>query len=559
MVSSLFKLRLNNAECITPMKRRNFVRLASAAGLSTIAFPFAQCQPKAGEKANSADQPSFEFAEMTVAEMQQRMKGGTLTSRALTQAYLDQIAALDKEGPKINAVIELNPDALGIAEAMDKERKDGKVRGPMHGIPILIKDNIDTADKMQTTAGSLALTGNVASGDAFVVKRLREAGAVILGKTNLSEWANFRSTRSSSGWSSRGGQTKNPYILDRSPCGSSSGSGVAVAANLCAVAVGTETNGSVTCPASMNGVVGIKPTVGLVSRSGIIPISKTQDTAGPFGRTVADATVLFSAMIGGDLADPARTTVTYKAFNDLSASLDINGLQGKRIGVDKGFLKQHEGVDSLLKQALNQMRQKGATIVEVEYMKTQQTDGAESIVLQYEFKDGVNKYLSKSNAKPKSLEALIAFNKANAATAMPYFQQELFEISQSRGDLESKEYKDALAKIMHVGDLLNELFESQKLDALCGPATGPSWCTDLVNGDFWTGYGGYGPAAVSGFPSITVPMGAVNELPIGLSFLGKAYGEAALIRIAYAYEQASKNRKAPKFIETITGGRPQRG
>ncbi|SKB93057.1 amidase [Dyadobacter psychrophilus] len=532
------------------MKRRNFVRLASAAGITTVAFPFFQCKsnPAGQEKQEHSE---FALAEMTVAQMQEQMKNGTLSSHSITKHYLDQIASLDQDGPKIKAVIEINPDALALADAMDAERKNGKVRGPMHGIPVLIKDNIDTKDKMQTTAGSIALAGNIASLDAFVVKKMREAGAVILGKTNMSEWANFRSTRSASGWSSRGGQTRNPYILDRSPCGSSSGSGAAVAANLCAVAVGTETNGSIACPAAMNGVVGIKPTVGLVSRSGIIPISTTQDTAGPLGRTVADAATLLSAMVGADANDPAETAVKYENFTDFTASLDVNGLNGKRIGIEKDFLKQHEDVDSLLRRALDQMTKKGAVIVEVDYMKTQKTDGAESILLQYEFKDGVNKYLSKSNAKIKSLEALIAFNKANAAKAMPYFQQELFEISQEKGNLESKEYKDALEKILNVRNALNALFESEKLDALCGPATGPAWCNDLVNGDFWTGYGGYGPAAVSGFPSVTVPMGAVDELPIGISFLGKAFGEAELIRIAYAYEQASKNRKAPRFIKTV--------
>lgn len=526
------------------------MRLASAAGITTIAFPLFQCQSKPASQ-EKPEHSKLALAEMTVDRMQEQMQKGVLSSHAITKHYLDQIALLDKNGPKINAVIEINPDALAIADAMDAERKNGKVRGPMHGIPVLIKDNIDTKDKMQTTAGSIALAGNIASLDAFVVKKMREAGAVILGKTNMSEWANFRSTRSASGWSSRGGQTKNPYILDRSPCGSSSGSGAAVAANLCAVAVGTETNGSIACPAAMNGVVGIKPTVGLVSRSGIIPISATQDTAGPLGRTVADAAMLLGAMVGADASDPSKTAVAYENFTDFTASLDPDGLNGKRIGIEKGFLKQHEDVDLLLKKALDQMRQKGAVIVEVDYMKTQKVDGAESILLQYEFKDGLNKYLSKSNAKIKSLEALIAFNKANAAKAMPYFQQELLEISQAKGDLESKEYKDALEKILNVRNALNALFDAEKLDALCGPATGPAWCNDLVNGDFWTGYGGYGPAAVSGFPSVTVPMGAVDELPIGISFLGKAFGEAELIRIAFAYEQASKNRKAPRFIGTV--------
>ncbi|MCF2487196.1 amidase [Dyadobacter sp. CY347] len=534
------------------MKRRNFVRLTSAAGIAMAAFPILNCN-SGTRNGKKPDASAFQLSEMTVAQMQDGMKKGTLTSRAITKSYLDQIALLDRNGPKINAVIEINPDALAIAEAMDAERKKGRLRGPMHGIPILIKDNIDTKDKMQTTAGSIALSGNIASNDAFVVKKLREAGAVILGKTNLSEWANFRSTQSSSGWSSRGGQTKNPYILDRSPCGSSSGSGAAVAANLCAVAVGTETNGSIACPAATNGVVGIKPTVGLVSRSGIIPISATQDTAGPLGRTVADAATLLSVMIGADENDPSRIPVTHQKFTDFSGSFDLNGLNGKRIGVEKGFLKQNKDVDALLQKALVQMKEKGAVIVEVDYMKTQKVDNAESIVLQYEFKDGLNKYLSKSNAKIKSLAELIAFNKANAAKAMPYFQQELLEISEGRGSLQSKEYQEALAKILNVRNALNALFESEKLDALCGPATGPAWCNDLVKGDLWSGYGGYGPAAISGFPSVTVPMGAVNELPIGISFLGKAFADAGLIRIAYAYEQASKNRTAPKFIETLAG------
>jgi len=531
------------------MKRRTFIHIASAAGLSSVAFGFAGCRQD--EKKNGKNEnPAFQPAEMTVAEMQKKMQNGELTSRSLTQQYLDQIEKYDRNGPKLNSVIELNPDALSIADAMDKERKSGKTRGAMHGIPVLIKDNINTADKMQTTAGSLALEGNIAATDAFVVKKLREAGAVILGKTNLSEWANFRSTRSSSGWSSRGGQTHNPYVLDRSPCGSSSGSGVAVAANLCAVAVGTETNGSIACPASMNGVVGIKPTVGLVSRSGIIPISKTQDTAGPLARTVADAAALLGAMTGFDEQDAPENS-GQEEISDYTVFLISEGLKGKRIGVEKGFLKQHEGIDSLLKKALDQMKSQGATIVEVEFMKTEDVGGAESAVLQYEFKDGVNKYLSASNAKIKSLEGLIAFNKANEAKVMPNFKQELFEISQSKGDLESKEYKDALAKIIQVRNLLNKELEANKLDALCGPATGPSWCIDPVNGDFWTGYGSYGPAAISGFPSITVPMGSVNELPVGISFLGKAYSEPSLISIAYAYEQASKNRKAPQFIKTV--------
>lgn len=530
------------------MKRRNFIQLASLTGFSSIAFAFTRF----GQR-EVAPLPIASFPEMTVAEMQKQMQTGRLTSVALTRYYLDQIAKTDQAGPKLNSIIETNPDALRIAAALDAERRSGKFRGAMHGIPVLLKDNINTADKMKTTAGSLALQDHIAGKDASIVAKLREAGAVILGKTNLSEWANFRSTRSSSGWSSRGGQTKNPYVLDRSPCGSSSGSAVAVAANLCAVAVGTETNGSIACPASMNGVVGIKPTVGLVSRSGIIPISRTQDTAGPFGRTVADAAALLGALAGQDPSDPARLASPGPPPADYTPFLDPNGLKNKRIGIEKSLLKVHEGIDNLLTRALEQLKSQGAEIVEIEYMKTQRLPGAESLVLQYEFKEGINNYLASSNTRIRSLEGLIAFNKANEAKTMPYFKQELFESAQAKGDLDSKEYKDALGKITSVGEALNELFEKHKLDALCGPSTGPSWCIDLVNGDFWTGYGAYGPAALAGFPSITMPMGMFNGLPAGISFLGKAYQEPELIRIAYAYEQVSKNRTTPAFKKTITG------
>ncbi|MGX5853111.1 amidase [Dyadobacter jiangsuensis] len=524
------------------MKRRNFLRLGSAAGLFTIMPAFAR---------PARTIAPGEFTEMTIAEMQKRMQAGRLTSLALTRHYLDEIARIDKAGPKLASVIEVNPDAARIAAALDKERKSGRTRGPLHGIPVLLKDNIDTADRMKTTAGSLALLDNVASQDAFLVARLREAGAVILGKTNLSEWANFRSTRSSSGWSSRGGQTHNPYVLDRSPCGSSSGSAVAVAANLCAVAVGTETNGSIACPASMNGVVGIKPTVGLVSRNGVIPISQTQDTAGPFGRTVADAAALLGAMAGQDPKDVTQHKPQQKLPTDYSAYLDPNGLRGKRIGIEKSMLKMHEGIDGLLGKALEQLKEAGAEIVEVEYMKLQKLPGSESLVLQYEFKDGINRYLSASNAKIKSLEGLIEFNKANKAKTMPYFGQELFESSQAKGDLNTKEYKEALEKINGVADALTDLLDKHKLDALCGPSTGAAWCTDPVNGDFWTGYGSYGPAALSGFPSITLPMGMLSGLPVGISFLAKAYQEPELIRIAYAYEQVSHNRVAPGYVRSL--------
>ena len=530
------------------MKRRNFIKLSSAAGISAAFLPLLNCtNPK-----KSTLPGNFELSETTIASLQNKMKSGDLTARKITQMYLDEIAKIDKAGPKLNSVIEINPDALTIADTLDKERKTGKIRSPLHGIPVLIKDNIDTADKMQTTAGSIALEGNIASADAFIVQQLRKAGAVILGKTNLSEWANFRSSRSSSGWSSRGGQTKNPYILDRSPCGSSSGSGVAVAANLCTIAIGTETNGSIACPASMNGVVGIKPTVGLISRSGIIPISKTQDTAGPFARTVTDAAILLTIMAGTDPKDPVTMESKGHEQKDYTKFLDKNGLRGKRIGVEKTFLKDHEEMDSLLRNALDQMKNLGAEIIETEFMQFNDTDGAESDVLQYEFKDGVNKYLSASNAKIKSLEELIAFNKQNEARAMPGFKQETLIESQAKGDLNDEAYLKALKKIIAVRKRIDEELQKNNLDALCGPATGPSWCIDPVNGDSWTGYGAYGPAALAGYPSLTMPMGNIRELPIGISFLGKAYDESGLISIAFAYEQASRKRTVPEFKPTIS-------
>jgi amidase len=538
------------------MDRRNFLKNSSLAGLSITTLSAIGCnsqETKTKESHTTVDSDNFELNEVTVDELQKRMQTGQTTSRSITQKYLDRINAIDKNGPKLNSIIELNPDALSIADALDKERKNGKVRGPLHGIPVLIKDNIDTADKMQTTAGALALEGNIAKNDAFVAKKLRQAGAVILGKTNLSEWANFRSSRSVSGWSSRGGQTRNAYVLDRSPCGSSSGSGVAVAANLCTVAVGTETDGSIACPASINGVVGIKPTVGLVSRAGIIPISKTQDTAGPFGRTVKDAVLLLNALVGADPNDPVTSESVGKAKTDYSQFLDANALKGKRIGVEKTFLKHHEAIDALLREALQQLKNAGATIVEVEFVDQYNKLGsAEFEVLKYEFKDGVDKYLSTANAKVKSLHDVINYNKQNEAKAMPYFKQETLDSSQKLGGLESKEYVTAVTKSTSIRKFLDDLMQKNSLNALCGPATGASWCIDFVNGDYSTGYGAYGPAAMAGYPSITVPMGMVNELPIGLSFISTAYDEPNLIAIGYAYEQLSRKRIKPGFKPTFS-------
>jgi amidase len=525
------------------MNRRSFVEKSALAALAIPFVSLSSCKPTAAPLAAEA----FSLEEATIAALQEKMKSGELTARAIAEMYMARIKKIDKGSDKLNSVIEVNPDALAIATQLDEERKAGKVRGPLHGIPVLIKDNIDTADKMLTTAGSLALSDNHAAKDAFIVSKLREVGAVILGKTNLSEWANFRSERSASGWSSRGGQTKNPYDLTRNPCGSSSGSGAAVSANLCAVAIGTETNGSILCPSSVSGVVGIKPTVGLWSRSGIIPISVTQDTAGPMARTVTDAAILLGALTGVDAKDAATSATEGKAEKDYTKYLDAAGLKGKRIGIEKSYVKVHEGVDALLQKAIEQIKAAGAEIVEVDFLsKTRGIGDAEYLVLQYEFKDGLNKYLANANSKIKTLKEVIEFNKAHEKEAMPYFKQEILEKSEALGTLDEKEYKDALNKILTITrTAIDELMTKEKLDAISGPTYGPSWCIDWVNGDYGTGYGFSGPSAIAGYPHITVPMGFVLGLPIGLSFFGRAYTEGELIRLAYAYEQLSKNRKAP--------------
>ncbi len=536
------------------MNRRKFVKNSSLAGMALTTWAVGACAPSSDKKQKvealtDGLAENFILNETTIDALQQKMIVGEYTSRSITEKYLQHIDAIDKNGPMLNSVIELNPDALQIADALDRERKEGKIRGPLHGIPVLIKDNIDTADQMMTTAGSLAMEGNKASRDAFIVMKLREAGAVILGKTNLSEWANFRSTRSTSGWSSRGGQTKNPYSLERNPCGSSSGTGAAVAANLCAIGIGTETNGSVACPSSVNGIVGIKPTVGLWSRSGIIPISHTQDTAGPMARTVRDAAILLGALTGIDPLDLATNPSKEKIQKDYTSFLDADGLKEKRIGVEKSLLKGHEGVDALLQKALEEMKRKGATIIEVDLLGPLKDVADEELtVLKYEFKAGLNRYLASAHARVKSLKEVIDFNRQNESKAMPYFKQEILESSDKLGDMDSKEYKVALEKLLRVTrGTIDQLIKVHALDAICGPTDGPSWCTDLVNGDAFTGYGFYSPAAVAGYPSITVPMGMVFGLPVGLIFFGEAYSEPGLLKIAYAYEQFSKKRTPPEF------------
>ena len=498
---------------------------------------------------NIAAGDDFELNELTIGSMQQKFASAQYSSQQVTELYLKRIEAIDKNGPALHAVIELNPDAISIAKAMDAERKAGKIRGPLHGVPLLIKDNIDTADKMQTTAGSLAMLGNIASKDAFIVKKLREAGAVLLGKTNLSEWANFRSAKSCSGWSSRGGQTKNPYIIDHNPCGSSSGSGVAVSANLCMVAVGTETDGSVTCPAAVNGIVGLKPTVGLVSRSGIIPISHTQDTAGPMARTVTDVAILLGILAGSDEADATTNNSKSDKIIDYTQFLDINALKGKRIGVEKKPQGDNHFMHALLKKNLDLLTQQGAIIVEIEYLdKINELGGAEFEVLQFEFKDGLNKYLSTANAPVKTLTDVINFNKNNEDKAMPYFKQETLLSSQAKAGLESAEYKTALKKSNEgCQNIINNLLQKNKLDMICGLTMGPACSIDNIYGDRWGEVFLTQPAAASGYPHITVPAGMVYELPIGLSFFGAAYSEASLLAVAFAFEQAANNRKKPGF------------
>jgi amidase len=537
------------------MHRRNFLKTTSVAGVTALvagACNTVSTEKKEDQK-DDAFKDDFELNEVTIDTLQQKMQSKEYTSRSITELYLKRIDAIDKAGPKLNAVIQVNPDALDIADAMDKERADGKVRGPLHGIPVLIKDNIDTSDKMMTTAGAMALEGNIAKQDAFIVKKLREAGAVLLGKTNLSEWANFRSTHSTSAWSSRGGQTKCPYILDRNPSGSSAGSGSAAAANLCTIAIGTETDGSIVSPSSINGLVGIKPTVGLWSRSGIIPISKTQDTAGPMARSVKDAAILLGALAGEDTQDSYTAAAKRKIQPDYTKFLDANGLQGKRIGVEKDGTKVSPNMDKLFQDAIALLKSKGATIVEIELDKQLKQAGKDEFtVLLYEFKDGVNNYLSKADSKMKTLADVIEFNKKNEDKAMPYFKQETLELAHKKGDLNTKEYLDAVKNTTTITrNAIDKILKDNKLDAIAAPTNGFACCIDLVNGDYDNGFSFSGPAAMAGYPHITVPMGAWKGLPVGISFVSTAYDEAGIIKLGYAYEQASKKRIAPRFAKDL--------
>src|SRR5687767_2016775 len=508
------------------------------------------CASPPAQPAAPPEPPPVDVVELSAADARDRMAAGTLTSEALTRAYMKRIADVDDAGPMLGSVIELNPRAEDEARAFDAERKSGKVRGPLHGIPLLIKDNIDVSG-MVNSAGSLAMAEHRPQADAFVVARLRDAGAVILGKANLSEWANFRSTRSTSGWSSRGGQTKNPYVLDRNPCGSSSGTGTAIAASLAAIGVGTETDGSIICPASVAGLVGLKPTVGLVSRSGIIPISVSQDTAGPMARTVADAALLLTAMAAVDKADPAGSSAQGK-IADYTTFLKADALKGKRFGVLRQAMAYHPDVDAGMNKALDALRKAGAEVVEAKVPTYNDWNDAEFAVLLYEFKDGLNAYLKRSGAPHASLEALIAFNKANADRVMPIFGQEIFEQAQAKGPLTDAAYikaRDA-ARRQAGRDGLIATLDRHKLDALIAPSMSPAWPTDHVLGDHFVG-GGYGMAAVAATPSLTIPIGDIHGLPLGLTFMGRAYSEGELIGFGYALEQLTKARKAPLFKPTL--------
>ncbi|HME36772.1 MAG TPA: amidase [Candidatus Sulfotelmatobacter sp.] len=540
--------------------RRRFLQAALTTGGTAALFPALSAGRAAGAATRSAaaEIKPFELNEISIAELQEGMKSGKFTARSLVEKYTARIDDVDKRGPAVNAIIELNPDALSIADALDQERKAKGPRGPLHGIPVLIKDNIDTADRMMTTAGSLALVGSKPVKDSFVAQRLRAAGAVILGKTNLSEWANIRSSHSTSGWSGRGGLTKNPYALDRNPCGSSSGTGAGISANLAAVGIGTETDGSIVCPSSSNGLAGIKPTVGLVSRSGIIPISHSQDGAGPMCRTVRDAAILLGALTGVDAEDAATAASAGKAQSDYAQYCVPNGLKGARIGVARKYFGFSDAVDALMEESLAAMKQQGATLIDPADIETfGKFDESELLVFMYELKADLNAYLARlgSGAPVRTLQDIIDFNDRNRQKEMPYFGQDLFLKAQAKGPLTEKAYVDALAKNHQLArtEGIDSLMDKYHLDAIVAPTGGPAWLTDLVNGDHVAG-GSSNAAAVAGYPNINVTAGFLSGLPVGISFFGRAWSEPTLIKLAYSFEQATKGRQAPKFLPTIGPG-----
>jgi len=538
-----------NSSKLPNPNRRGFLRTTLLSGAVAAGIPLLGQVP-----GPSATVAPFEFDEVALAALQQGMKSGQLSARSIAEKYLARIDAVDKHGPAINAIIELNPDALDIADALDRERRTKGPRGPLHGVPVLIKDNIATRDRMQTTAGSLALVGSAAPRDAFVAKKLRDAGAVILGKTNLSEWANIRSSHSTSGWSGRGGQTHNPYALDRNPSGSSSGSAAAVTANLCAVAIGTETDGSIVSPASVNGIVGIKPTVGLLSRAGIIPIAHSQDTAGPMARTVTDAAILLGALAGVDGNDVATLASRGHSVADYTASLNSRGLAGARLGVVRKLFGFQEATDKLINDALDVLKQQGAILVDpADIANFDQISDPELQVMLYELKTDLNAYLAQlGDAAPvHTLEDIIEFNQQHAQQEMSFFGQDLFLKAASKGSLYRKEYLDALDKCKSLmrDEGIDLVMDKFKLDALVAPTGAPAWLTDHIDGDHDVG-GSSTPAAVAGYPHITVPAGFVDGLPVGLSFFGRAWSEPLLIKFAFAFEHATLRRRPPKFLAT---------
>ena len=536
------------------MKRRQFLQLAAAAGGAQTLAARSQSAETAAIEIRLT---SFEFEEATITTLQSEMSAGKETAMSLTTAYLERIDALNLRGPTLRAVLDVNPDALAIAAALDRERQEKGPRGPLHGVPLMVKDNIDTHDKMTTTAGSLALLGSIPPRDAFVVQQLRKAGAVLLGKTNLSEWANFRGKRSSSGWSARGGQTNNPYVLDRNPSGSSSGSAVAASANLCAVTVGTETNGSVISPSTVCGIIGIKPTVGLVSRSGIIPISHTQDTAGPMARTVTDAAILLGAMTGTDPSDSASQASAGRSHTDYTRFLDAKGLQGARLGVARRFFRSSAVSAEVLESALEAMKEAGAILIDPadDDLALGRFGDAGLTVMHYEFKAGLNAYLAAlgPEAPVHTINNIIEFNERHRAQELRFFGQEHLEQAQEKGPLTDKEYIDALAQCRKLSraEGIDAIMEQHQLDAIVAPSGGPAGVTDWIYGDRSVG-GSSSPAAVAGYPNITVPAGRIAGLPVGISFFGRAYSEPKLLKIAYAFEQATQFRKTPRFIETLS-------
>ncbi|MEE2831603.1 MAG: amidase [Candidatus Latescibacterota bacterium] len=544
---------MNDQEHIE-LSRRDFITYGAAGVAASLTAGTLSTSAADAESSGDAGARTGDgVKETTILELQQSMASGERTARFLTEAYLERIEEIDSAGPSLNSVLALNPDALDIASALDRERQERGPRGALHGIPVLLKDNLETGDRMATTAGSLALAGSVAARDSFVAERLRGAGCVLLGKANLSEWANFRSSRSTSGWSGVGGQTRNPYALDRNPCGSSSGSGASVAASLCAAAIGTETDGSVVCPANANGIVGIKPTLGLVSRAGIVPLAHSQDTAGTMGRTVADATAMLTAIAGADSRDDA-TAASAQHPADFAAFLLQDGLQGARLGVARNYTGFHEKCEALLEDALAAMRSAGARVIDpIELPHRGDYGDAEYEVLLYEFKADLNNYLAqRPSVQVKSLADLIDFNRSLADAEMPYFQQEVFEEAQEKGDLTEAPYQEALEKCKRLAGTegIDAALKKDGLDAIVAITGGPAWLTDLVIGDHFLG-GCSQPAAVAGYPHVTVPMGYVFGLPVNISFLSTAWSEPTLIRIAYAFEQLTQHRQAPRFLQTV--------